>query len=371
MKNRICCVYKIINIVNSKYYIGSSSNFLSRQRRHLKDLRKNIHHSIHLQRAFNKYGEDKFKFKIVRKCTLKNLKKIEQKYLDNLNQKKCYNVSASASGGDLTRYHPNRDKIIKKATETLLKASRTDEFKKMLRSQVGEKNPNFGKRWNSKQRKRASKMMKDRFANMSEKKLNSFKSKISKIQRKYWDSEEGLKKRKLLSKKNKGKGNHFFGKKHSKKTIRQIVKKNTGRTYSDGSGFCCKITIEGVDYVSIAEASRKLNMKDHLICTRLNSTNPLYKNWNYYGTQKEVEPKYDPQAIKYRIKDKIFPSIKAAVRFIGKSSGSLLFRAKSTNPKWKDYELLRDPKPKKRKKKSRVAHLSPRKRTKTRTQTSI
>ena len=38
-------------------YVGSASSFGSRWGRHLSDLRKGIHHSAQLQRAFNKYGE--------------------------------------------------------------------------------------------------------------------------------------------------------------------------------------------------------------------------------------------------------------------------------------------------------------------------
>jgi len=56
----------IINLVNHKVYIGSSARCLKdRGFYHQKLLRKNKHHSIYLQRAFNKYGEDNFEFFIL------------------------------------------------------------------------------------------------------------------------------------------------------------------------------------------------------------------------------------------------------------------------------------------------------------------
>lgn len=59
------CIYKIINKQNGKIYIGSTLDIDSRWREHKNDLRKNKHHSIHLQRAWNKYGEENFEIQII------------------------------------------------------------------------------------------------------------------------------------------------------------------------------------------------------------------------------------------------------------------------------------------------------------------
>ena len=58
-------IYRIRNIIDDKGYIGSASYFNHRFIGHRTVLRKNKHHSIHLQRAWNKYGEDQFKFEII------------------------------------------------------------------------------------------------------------------------------------------------------------------------------------------------------------------------------------------------------------------------------------------------------------------
>jgi hypothetical protein len=102
-------IYEIVNITNNAKYIGSSiqRNNKLRWMRHKKDLKNNHHHSIHLQRAWNKYGKINFIFNIIEtfdNITQKELFAIEQKYLDdrklnypvNLN----YNVNWVASGGN-------------------------------------------------------------------------------------------------------------------------------------------------------------------------------------------------------------------------------------------------------------------------------
>ena len=51
-----CGIYQILNIINNKRYIGSSSNLIKRNNRHLDELIKNKHCNLHLQNSFNKHG---------------------------------------------------------------------------------------------------------------------------------------------------------------------------------------------------------------------------------------------------------------------------------------------------------------------------
>jgi group I intron endonuclease len=56
-------IYKIINKVNGKYYIGMTDvSFKKRMKRHLPALRNNRHTNKHLQGSFTKYGETNFIF---------------------------------------------------------------------------------------------------------------------------------------------------------------------------------------------------------------------------------------------------------------------------------------------------------------------
>lgn len=52
-------VYLILNLVNRKFYIGSTIvSFKKRFRDHKRKLTQNKHGNIHLQSAWNKYGAD-------------------------------------------------------------------------------------------------------------------------------------------------------------------------------------------------------------------------------------------------------------------------------------------------------------------------
>ncbi len=72
-----CGIYKITNIVNGKALIGLSSDIFRRWVDHRKTLRKNKHDNPYFQNAWNKYGEDNFRFEIILECNKENLNKEE------------------------------------------------------------------------------------------------------------------------------------------------------------------------------------------------------------------------------------------------------------------------------------------------------
>jgi len=73
-----CGVYKIINEVNGKIYIGSSKDLEKRWKSH-KQQRKFL-----IGRALNKYGIDNFVFEVLEECVECDLLNREQYYLDSL-----------------------------------------------------------------------------------------------------------------------------------------------------------------------------------------------------------------------------------------------------------------------------------------------
>lgn len=58
-------IYKITCTANGRFYIGSTDNLRRRWSVHRRELRGQYHHSIHLQRAYNKYGEASLVFEII------------------------------------------------------------------------------------------------------------------------------------------------------------------------------------------------------------------------------------------------------------------------------------------------------------------
>lgn len=87
-------IYEIRNTVNGKRYIGSAVNFKKRWVEHARRLGRNDHHSRHLQSAWNKYGSDVFRFRLVRSVPRCYLIAFEQSYIDRANPE--YNMSPTA-----------------------------------------------------------------------------------------------------------------------------------------------------------------------------------------------------------------------------------------------------------------------------------
>jgi group I intron endonuclease len=89
-------VYKILNKVNNKVYIGSATFIEKRWRDHKWYLNHNIHHNSHLQLSWNKYGADAFEFTILLECLISELLEKEKEYTLNynsLNNDYGYNVN--------------------------------------------------------------------------------------------------------------------------------------------------------------------------------------------------------------------------------------------------------------------------------------
>lgn len=61
-------VYAIRNTVNNRAYIGSTTNYKSRWHTHRSTLRRGVHHSFILQKAWDKYGEKAFAFELLVVC---------------------------------------------------------------------------------------------------------------------------------------------------------------------------------------------------------------------------------------------------------------------------------------------------------------
>ena len=96
-------VYKITNQSNGKVYIGQSVEVEDRIYKHKLSLKGNYHKNDHLQKAWNKYGEDSFKFELIKSCKVKYLDRLEKLYIriyNSMNVKCGYN---NETGGNLNK----------------------------------------------------------------------------------------------------------------------------------------------------------------------------------------------------------------------------------------------------------------------------
>lgn len=122
-------VYSIINRVTNDSYVGRATDLAQRKHAHWSTLRKGTHGNLHLQRAWNKYGEQAFEFFAEIECSQEDAIQYEQWLLDS-----CvgtYNISRSAKtpGGGW-----NRGKSMSDEQKQKLRASWTDE----RRARMGE-----------------------------------------------------------------------------------------------------------------------------------------------------------------------------------------------------------------------------------------
>ena len=97
-------IYKIINKVNGKYYVGSSVDGWKRWKQHQKRLNEGKHDNDHLQNAWYKYGKESFYFVMVEKTERNFLSQIEDKYLLIAKEEpdKSYNLNFRARGNGLS-----------------------------------------------------------------------------------------------------------------------------------------------------------------------------------------------------------------------------------------------------------------------------
>lgn len=131
--NKTGGIYQIKNMINNKVYIGSTKYFYRRFKRHENDLLSNKHDNTHLQRAWNKYGENNFIHEIIE--VVNNVEDIlnrEQYWLDKLqpfHRDNDYNI-CSVAGKTIGFKHSDKTKKLLSDKGKGLK--RTEETKKRI-----------------------------------------------------------------------------------------------------------------------------------------------------------------------------------------------------------------------------------------------
>lgn len=135
----LCGIYKITNNVNGKVYIGQSINIEVRWKDHINTLNKNRSHSVLLQRAWNKYGQENFSFEILELCSEDMLDDVEIKYIEFYDA--CRNGYNIESGGNKNKCmsESTKQKLREKAKERLSDPTKNPMYDKHHTVETKEK----------------------------------------------------------------------------------------------------------------------------------------------------------------------------------------------------------------------------------------
>lgn len=213
-------IYAIQNKINKKMYIGMTTDFKDRIEYHLWELRNNKHHSIKLQRAFNKYGEDNFEYYVLEEMKESTSNQLAEKERDYIKKYDTYNNGYNCSlGGEKEKgYTPSQEAIRKliirnKTTKPMLGKHLSQKSKdKISKANKGKGNGFYGKTHSEENKKKFSEHAKK----MWQEHYEEYKQRLTKIN-------QSEKRRKEVSEQMRG--NHNQKSKVTEKDVIEIRKR--------------------------------------------------------------------------------------------------------------------------------------------------
>lgn len=287
-------IYKIINLVNDKFYVGSTIHKKIRFRQHRKLLRGNRHHCKHLQAAWNKYGEEKFDFRVVEEVPESlSLQEAEDRWLkEHFGQPYCYNSGAAALAP--------------------------------WRGVYGAGNPNFGKPVSEEQREQISQTLKDFYAQdyfnhprVGKQHTEETKAKISASKKAnpiaYWAGKERSEEtRAKISAAQKGREGRKFTD-AEREAIRQRTLGNQnwlGKTHTEEAKAKLRRPIYALlpdgtrrDFIGVSAAGEELNVAYPMLLRACKVGKPInrgmFAGWQFFYADQEAAPVHIPEEFKH------------------------------------------------------------------------
>jgi group I intron endonuclease len=145
-------------------YVGQTTNPAKRWREHRCLLRSSRHDNSHFQRAWNKYGEQAFEFKIAEECSIEKITEAEQYWIDAYRAAGVvvYNTEAACDNPNLGR----------KPTE--------EHRRKISLANTGKPGPNLGRKFSREHCQKISESMKGNKSALGHSVSAEVRAKISK-----------------------------------------------------------------------------------------------------------------------------------------------------------------------------------------------
>lgn len=316
-------IYKIKNNINDKVYIGSTKDFEKRKSRHIRELNNNSHHSIYLQRFYNKYkGVVKLDFEIIVENLTKEDVQIKEEELILKYYSNSFNVSKLSSGGDLISYHPNKDEIISKRSATYS----LNHKKGLVNSPdfSGKNNPNY----------KSGESIKITSTCPS---CGSQKETLNKYKDHLCNSCRG--------KTRTGDKNTFYGKSFTPESSKKLsdslkkrnkLKRDRGILPLDSKS----VYAYGILYLTMNDAAKALNVSRGTITARVNSKNWKYRSFYIKGNPKLIEDLKISKTDYPCIVDCIgYETVAEAIDCLGIAESTFIKRCESKKQEFKNYEF--------------------------------
>lgn len=165
-------IYCIENIITNKRYIGQSVDIYSRWSHHRSELNNHTHDNNYLQKSWDKYGEDNFKFYIIEKCLKQELDDKEIYYINQyktLNRDYGYNLKEGGQSGliseesnekrkaSLRKYYSSNPEAKKQSSDAAYRQWSNPKIKAKI---MGENNGMYGKTHTKEAREKISQAQK-------------------------------------------------------------------------------------------------------------------------------------------------------------------------------------------------------------------
>jgi group I intron endonuclease len=126
-------IYKIVNTLNNKVYVGSAIDIDTRWRRHKKMLIECYHHSKKLQNSYNKHGINNFNYEIIELCEKHLLTQREQYWIESFDSYNNGYNSRPIAGSNLGLKLPISEETRKKIGLKSKGRKHTEEAKQKIK----------------------------------------------------------------------------------------------------------------------------------------------------------------------------------------------------------------------------------------------